>query len=123
MSKFVPITTAHGFFQNEDQGFTVPIVDANNAPVDMTGFTLLWQLFSQDGTLLLSKAATAVDSAATKDGFRWSVADTDTISTTPAVVIADGLLYHEGWKTNEGDEQLLFYGDVHLLPARRRQQV
>ena len=121
MSNFVPITAAHGWFQGEDQGFTIPIVDAAGAPVNISTFTLLWQLYV-DGVLMLSKVGSAVTVNGTSDGFRWTVADTDTISVAPAVVIPDGLHYHEGWKTNEGDEQMLFYGDARLLPARRRQQ-
>ncbi len=119
----VNITPSDGFVQGSDLTYTVPILnESTDLPQDMTGWTLLWKMWDQDGTAKLNKTATAVNYSATKDGFQWTIADTDTISALGAETIAEGLYRHEGWRVDEGNEVCLFKGDVHLLASDRRQE-
>ena len=120
--KIVNITPTDGFVQGSDLNYTVPILTPAGLPQTMTGWTLLWKMWDKDGTAKLSKTATPVNSAGTNDGFQWTIADTDTISTLGAETIAEGLYRHEGWRVDEGNEVCLFKGDVHLLASDRRQE-
>jgi len=124
--RIVNIMPADGFVQGSDLTWRVAIDNGATPPVavNMTGWTLFYKLFKLDGSQALVKVATAVNLNATADGFQWTVVDTDTISAAPnpAVVLAAGLYRHEGWRVDEGNEVMLFKGDVHLLASDRRQE-
>lgn len=135
MSKNSPITAADGWFQGEDKRIEFDCVDSTGAPQNCSAFTLLFKLFTQQGsagTLLFSKSGAAIttfNSAGTDDGVRVQISDTDTIAaivvpaTAGVELVAPGTYWYELWKTDEGDEQLLAYGDAVLQGSRRRQEV
>lgn len=125
MSVRSDITAADGWAQGEDKLLEWAVVDADGAPLDLTGVTLLWTLFSANRlTEILAKTPTTFDATPTNnDGARVTIADIDTIDATGAVVIAAGAYWYELWKVNEGDEQRLAYGDAYLAASGRRQEV
>jgi hypothetical protein len=123
MSVESPIAPSAHWFQGEDRELIFQILDSAGTPVNMTGWTLRWMLFSgaTGGSTLISKAGVAFDNAATNDAARVTIEDTDTISALGAELVAPGSYWHELWKTNEGDEQLLAFGTARLQASGRRQ--
>jgi hypothetical protein len=126
MGKYSPIKASAGWVQGEDKRFDFYCTDADGSPVNLTGATLLFKLWSADKqTLYFTKSGgsiTLADGNGTNDVARVQTADTDTISTAPAVLVPHGIHYYELWKVNEGDEQRLAWGEAELLESPRRQE-
>lgn len=113
--RIVNIEAKDDFVKDNDITFTVPIYqtdEIDSSYQTMTGWTLVWKLFDQDGAEILSVNATAEDyDGGTDNAFQWVVADDQTDGASPAA----GLYKHEGKRTDAGNERTLFQGDVHLL--------
>lgn len=131
MSEESRVLASANVFQGEDKQLQFNVVDSAGSPINLVteGYTLAWFLFTQagpSGSVLISKAHagfTISDGAGTNDRATVAIADTDTISADgSSVLVAAGTYWHELWKVNEGDEQMLAFGDFVLRPSRRRQQ-
>jgi len=129
MSKDSPITAAARWFQGEDKKLEFTVTDSAGAPVNCTTFTLLWELYPAQGAggaRLISKSGASItlfNVAGTNDGVRVQLSDTDTIDAAGVELVPAGGYWHELWKVNEGDEQLLASGFAVLQASRRRQEV
>jgi hypothetical protein len=114
--------------QGEDKRFDFYCTDADGTPVNLTGATLLYKVWSGDKqtpypTLTKSGGSiTLANGNGTNDVARVQTADIDTLDAGGAVVVPAGLLYYELWKVNEGDEQRLAWGEAELLASPRRQE-
>jgi hypothetical protein len=126
MGKHSAIRATDGWVQGEDKRFDFYCTDNDGAPVNLTGATLLWKVWSGDRqTLYITKSGgdiTLADGNGTKDVVQVQTADTDTIDVNGTVLVPAGLHYHELWKVNEGDEQRLSWGEAELLASPRRQE-
>ena len=130
MSEESRVLVTHNVFQGEDKQLKFLVTDSAGVPINLTsgGYTLAWFLFTQagpSGVKLLTKSGASITVAngnGTNDAATVAIADTDTIDTGGVVVIEAATLWHELWKVNEGDEQMLAFGDFVLRPSRRRQE-
>lgn len=131
MSQESRVTFADKVFQGEDKQIQFDVVNAAGTPINLVsgGYTLAWFLFTQagpSGSTLITKAHasfTFSNGAGTNDRATVAIADIDTIAADGSVTVAAGTYWHELWKVNEGDEQMLAFGDFVLRPSRRRQQI
>lgn len=142
MSEESPVRRDDNVFQGEDKQFKWPLRAANGTPINVvaSGYTLALFLFTQadaSGQTLMTKAHASFTFASTgaftnaitgaaetgvNDIIICTIADTDTIAADGTIAIAAGTWWYELWKVNEGDEQMLAFGDFVLRPSRRRQQ-
>ncbi len=113
MSKAALIEQADRWFRGEDKQLTFDIVDADDAPVNAGGWTVVWILEElHDGVAdVLSKSGDSItfsDSAGTNDRVTVKIESTDTVSLNPRV-------YKQSlWRTDGDAPQLLASGSAML---------
>lgn len=114
MSEIANIEQDDRWFRGEDKFLTFLVVDSAGDPVDMTTWTLKWQIEElHDGeTDVLAKVSSAgievSDSAGTNDLATVTIESTDTAAIEPRV-------YRQSlWRTDSGVPQILAVGTVLL---------
>lgn len=121
MSKSAPIDIEDRWYAGEAKNLHFDIVDADDAPLDVSTYALQWTLEAVTpggGAVVdvLAKATggagiTVTDGAATGDRVVVAVAAADTVALQP------GVYRHALWRTDAGSEQLLSEGPAVLQDA------
>lgn len=110
MSKESHVAINDNWFVGEEKQLRFLIVDAAEAPLDVSGYTLEFVL-GQEGTTLFTKSGgdiTVDNGSGTSDRVTVSVDRDDTVD-LPAGV------YRHALRRTDGDaEQVLSYGDAYL---------
>ena len=105
-------------YQGAAKILTVPIVDSDGQPLDMTGGAVYYGVFTSKSAAGKSAAViektsgageiTLVNSAATNDALRIVIDEVDTNGLLP------GRYYHEARLTLNGDDGVVFEGRLRL---------
>lgn len=110
MSKESHIAKSDNFFIGEDKQLKFTIVDAADAAINVSGYALRWAIGVEGETPILIKTDgfTFEDDAGTNDRIILAIDDVDTDGLSP------GRYKHTLWRTDDGLEQVLTYGDAYL---------
>ncbi len=117
MSKNSPIERSDRWYKAEKKQLQYDIVDADDNPVDVSGYAMRWVLETLPSTTdVLSKVYPGADiSVSNGDGTN------DRVTVTIAAADTSGLpadTYRKAlWRTDAGSEQLLAEGDAVLLDS------
>lgn len=117
MPEKVRITSEDELFTGADKTLQFTVLDANDVPVDITGWSVLWGLypnpFEKGSTPLVTKTVGSGITLTTplSGVLRVALLDTDTDNLPGAESYA---YYHELRRTDGGLEDVLAYGDVML---------
>lgn len=107
-----PITSTHNWFVGEDKilQWTIYQTTALSSPQNLAGYTMQFLLARHyEDTPLLTKSVTIVTSTA--GTCRATIADTDTSTMAPKTYV------YSLWRTNDGSEQVLAFGQAVLKEA------
>lgn len=114
MSKIANITQADGWHKGERKYLRIKVVDAADAPLNLTGFALQWMLedVHSGADVVLKEAATGTitleDGDGTKDVAVIAIVAADTAALVPMAY------RHALWRTDVGSEQVLCEGSALL---------
>ena len=121
MSVTANITTDAEWFVGEDKTLTFTVVDANNVTVDISGWSLEWdlRLTRYNPTVLLTKDTSAgivvdPDQVTNKGKFYVQVDRSDTTG------LKAGTYYHAAARTNTGNFDVVSEGSAVLRKAAAR---
>jgi len=117
MSKHSPIESDDRWFRGEQKALTFYVVDADDAPLDVSGFAMRWVL-QRVGTATDALSKTTGDSEITvADGAGTNDAVTVVIEAADTADLTADVYHHALWRTDAGYEQLLAEGDAVLRAA------
>lgn len=115
MSKTFNIAATDDWFRGEDKQIKIAIVDADDAPLDISGFTLRWTLETDAGVDVIEKTTgngiTVENGSGTNDRAVIAIDAADTESLDPATY------RHALWRTDSPAAQVLSEGSAVLKQA------
>lgn len=107
-------------YQSTAKILTVPVVDENDAPLNLTDATIYYGVFTAKGVGAaviekdgaVSGGITLVNSAGTNDALRIAIDEADTND------LLSGRYYHECRVTLNGQPQVVFEGRIRLKKSK-----
>ena len=114
MSKRQDIDDADNWFKTENKDIIWDVVDADEDPLAMTGWTLTFKLYAHQA------ASVAILTVVPTIGNGLATDDRATVATTPADTSAlpAGLYVYELSRTDSGNAQVMAYGTATLKSVR-----
>lgn len=113
MSKESHIKPSDDWFKAEKKTLKFLIVDDAGAAIDVSSYTMTW-VIEHRGADILAKSGAAITVA---DGDGTNDAVTVTIDAADTESLEARVYRHALRRTDSGSEQVLSYGEAHLLSA------
>ena len=111
MSEESPINRSDHWFVGEKKFLDYTVVNDNAAGIDITGWSLGWDLYerAEDSTALLTKTTSSGISQTGTSVCRVQIDPADTLAMAPKTY------YFELWRLDPSYKQALAFGDARLI--------